>query len=297
MGVTVVVPTVDRVVLLERCLAALAAQQLPADQVVVVHDGDPEVLQLLDRWAGRLPLLVLRSSHRGAAAKRNLGWRAAAHDLVAFTDDDCAPLPGWTAALAAQQADLIAGPVTAHAADRGVSSVFGRTIEIDRPGPYFPTANLAVRAAMLAVVGGFDESLSAGEDTDLAWRLQESGASVVWAADAVVQHAVRAVTFPEHLRSLWRWRSLPAVVHRHPELRTSLTAGVFWKTSHPVALLALVGLAAGTRWRPAAVLALPLLATRWSERGPRFGTQVAVADLAEVSVMVAGSVRHRSVLL
>ncbi len=72
---------------------------------------------------------------------------------------------------------------------------------------------------------------------------------------------------------------------------------VFWKDSHPPALLALVGLLLGLRRRRLLLLAVPLVARRWLERGPRFGTQLAVADLAEVSVVLAGSVRHRSVLL
>lgn len=297
MGVTVVVPTVDRVVLLERCLLALAAQDDPADEVVVVHDGDAAVVALLNAWTTRLPLQVKQISARGASAKRNAGWRAGQHELVAFTDDDCAPTPGWLAALRKESAGLVAGPVVAHPDDPDDTSVFGRTIEVTQEGDHFPGANLAVRREWLELVGGFDESLSAGEDTDLAWRVQESGASVAWSSAALVQHAVRPMTFPDHLRSLWRWRALPLVVRRHPRLREGLVGKVFWKRSHPLALVALVGLAAGALDRRAMLLAVPLAAKRWQERGPRFGTQVAVADLAEVAVVVAGSVRHRSLLL
>ncbi len=297
VGVSVVVPTVDRVALLERCLRALAAQDDPAEEVVVVHDGGDGVAALLDAWRGRLPLVVLQIAERGASAKRNAGWRAARHELVAFTDDDCAPTPGWVAALRHQTADLLAGPVAAHPDDPPTASVFGRTIEVDAAGPYFPTANLAVRRTALEAVDGFDNELAAGEDTDLAWRVQEAGAVVAWVPGALVHHAVRPVTFPQHLRSLWRWRDLPLVVRRHPELRRTLTAGVFWKTSHPTALLAVLGLAAAPRRPAAALLAVPFVASRWQARGPRFGTQMAVADALEVGVLVAGSVKHRSVLL
>jgi glycosyltransferase involved in cell wall biosynthesis len=297
VGVTVVVPTVDRVALLERCLQALAAQAVPAEQVVVVHDGDPGVRALLLAWTGRLPLLALQISERGASAKRNAGWRAAQHELVAFTDDDCAPTPDWVGALAAADGDLLCGPVAPHPADAGVASVFGRTIEVDLPGPYYPTANLAVRRSALAAAGGFDEALRAGEDTDLAWRLLESGAVRTWVPAALVHHAVRPVTFPQHLRSLWRWSDLPLVLRRHPALRQTLTARVFWKPSHPTALAALIGALLAPRRPRAALLAVPLLASRWRARGPRFGTQVAVADTVEVAVVLAGSVRHRSLLL
>lgn len=297
MGVSVVVPTVDRVELLTRCLSALAAQTLAADEVIVVFDGNPAVERLLEQWQGRLPLRCVEIRETGASAKRNAGWRAAQHHLVAFTDDDCAPAPGWVAALVAADGDLLAGPVAAHPDDSATASVFGRTIEIGSPGPYFPAANLAVTRTLLARVGGFDTALAAGEDTDLAWRVQEAGGTVAWVDDALVHHAIRPRTFPEHLGSLWRWRDLALVVRRHPSLRSTLPAGIFWKASHPLALVALVGGVASLRQPAAALLAAPLLVRRWRERGPRFGTQVAVADVAEVVVVLAGSAKHRTVLL
>lgn len=290
-GVTVVVPTVDRPELLARCLSALAAQTRPADEVVVVHDGRAD----LAGWAGRLPLTVLHAG-RSASAKRNAGWRVASHELVAFTDDDCAPSPGWLAALVAADGDVLHGPVAPHPDDAHVDSVFARTLSVAAADDHFPAANLAVRRSLLAAVGGFDETLSGGEDTDLAWRAVEAGGRRTWVAAALVQHAVRPATFPQHLASLWRWRSLPEVVRRHPELREGLPFRVFWKGSHPVALLALG--AAIAPWRPrAALMAAPLLAVHWRARGPRFGTQTAVADVAEVVVVLVGSVRSRSVLL
>lgn len=297
MGVSVVVPTVARVALLERCLQALAAQSSPADEVVVVHDGEPGVVALLDDWALRLPLVVLQVRERGASAKRNAGWRAARHEVVAFTDDDCAPTAHWVAEIRGAAGDLLCGPVAPHPDDAGVSSVFGRTIEVSEAGPYYPTANLALRRTALERVGGFDERLRAGEDTDLAWRVLEAGGQQTWLPAALVLHAVRPVTFPDHLRSLGRWADLPLVLRRHPQLRRTTTARLFWKPSHPLALAALAGLLLAPRRPAAALLAVPLVARRWRERGPRFGTQVAVADVAEVLVVAAGSVRHRGVLL
>ena len=126
--------------------------------------------------------------------------------------------------------------------------------------------------------------------------MQAAGGRAVWVQDALVLHAVRALSFPQHLASLWRWRALPEVVKRHPQLREPLLGRVFWKRTHPLAVLALG--AALTPWkRPAALLALPLLAVRVRQRGPRFGTQLAVADVAEVAVVLVGSAQARTLLL
>ena len=298
--VAVVVPTVDRVALLARCLRGLAAQRLDGVEVVVVHDGDPGVAALLDEWRERLPLRALQVRERGASAKRNAGWRATQARLVAFTDDDCEPAPGWLDALrraaAAGPAGLVAGPVVAHPDDADVGGVWARTVRADAPGLY-PGCNLAFSRQVLAEVGGFDPRLAAGEDTDLAWRVAESGAGSAWAPDACVRHAVRSVGFAAHLRSLPRWSALPLVVRRHPQLRGLAHRRWFWKDTHPRACLALAGLVAAPADRRALLATLPLLTRRVREAGWRDGVALAAGDVAEAVVLVAGSLRHRTVLL
>jgi glycosyltransferase involved in cell wall biosynthesis len=298
-ALTVVVPTVDRVDLLRRCLEALAAQDVcPPFEVLVVHDGDPGVRALLDD--ARAPVRGLQVAQRGASAKRNAGWRAARADVVAFTDDDCEVLPGWVAAAARALAEpdvvLAAGPVRPRPADGPADGLLDRTVRSEEPGLY-PGCNLVAPVRALRLVGGFDERLSGGEDTDLAWRLRAHGRAV-WDDDLVVHHAVRRVTLVAHLRSLPRWAGLPLVVRRHPQLRAHAHRRVFWKDSHPPALLALLGLAAAPASRRALLLVLPLLVRRLREDRPRRDTAVLlVTDLVETAVLTAGSVRHRSVLL
>lgn len=295
--VAVVVPTSGRLALLHRCLAALVEQDLPPAEVVVVHHGDDAVVRLVASFVDRLPVRAVGVAATGAAPKRNAGWRAVTAPLVAFTDDDCAPGPGWLAALAAGRGDLLHGPVAPHPDDAAVDSAFARTLDVPAPTRTYPTANLAVRRDALEAVGGFDETLHAGEDTDLAWRVLATGADAEWLPAAVVLHAVRPATFPQHLASLWRWRSLPEVVRRHPVLRTELTHGLFWKPQHRQALLAVAGLAVATRHPVGLLGVVPLLTLRWRARGPRFGTQDAVADVVELGVLAVGSVAARSVVL
>ena len=297
--VAVVVPTVDRVDLLARCLAGIAGQQLDRAEVLVVHDGDPGVTALLQEWSQRLPLRGLQIGQRGASDKRNAGWRATTAELVAFTDDDCEPAPGWLAELrraACGGAGLVAGPVSPHPDDADVHGTWARTVVAEAPGLY-PGCNLMVRRELLHRTGGFDPGLAGGEDTDLAWRVLDTGCETAWAAQARVWHAVRPVTFPAHLRSLPRWSSLPLVARRHPQLRRFAHRRVFWKDTHPAACLALAGLAAAAVDRRALLATVPLLHRRVRAAGWRAGVQLAVADVAEAAVLTAGSIRHRSVLL
>jgi hypothetical protein len=283
---TVVIPTVDRVDLLRRCLRGLHGSD-----VLVVHDGDTGIEALLDELGVR----GLRIAERGVSAKRNAGWRAATSDHVAFTDDDCEPAPGWLDALLAEGADLVAGPVQPHPEDHA-TGLWARTVRASEPG-FYPGCNLLVRRELLEKVGGFDESLHGGEDTDLAWRVREAGGTAAWSEEGLVWHALRAVTFPEQLRSLPRWAGLPLVVRRHPQLRALAYRRYFWKPTHPVALLALVGLLLSPAEPWTALAVLPLVGRRVARAGLKDGLQLATNDLAETVVLTAGSVRHRSVLL
>ncbi len=292
--VSVVVPTVNRVRLLERCLDGLAAQEDVRFEVLVVHDGNPGILALLEVWKHHLPLRPIRISARGASAKRNAGWRHARAPIIAFTDDDCEPASGWLSeALPAfddPDVTMVQGRVLAHPCDHTVEGRYARTIEVTAPLATYPNANLIYRVSALEAAGGYDEGLNSGEDTDLAWRVLACGGRAAFVDSALVWHAVRRVDFVAHLRSLPRWRSLPEVVRRHPELRSLAHRKVFWKDTHPKAWLSLAGLALGAVHPAALALMGPHLAAR---RHPG----LMVSDWTECLVMAAGSVRSGAVLL
>ena len=94
--ISVVVPTCDRPAALRRCLAALARQDAEADLDVVVVDDGTAAGGSVEAPGAR----VVRAGGRGPAAARNLGARAARGRVICFTDDDCAPAPGWAQRLA-----------------------------------------------------------------------------------------------------------------------------------------------------------------------------------------------------
>src|SRR2546423_9614749 len=91
---TVVVPSRDRSELLAGCLDALRRELLPADELVVVDSASRDATRVgttVERFHAR----VVRCERPGASLARNRGWRSAAHDAVAFIDDDVRVAPGW----------------------------------------------------------------------------------------------------------------------------------------------------------------------------------------------------------
>jgi glycosyltransferase involved in cell wall biosynthesis len=324
--VSVVVATHDRRFMLARLLEALDRQDgVGPYEVVVVDDASVDgTFSELRRLEGllRVPLRPIRLERNGGPARaRNVGWQAASAPLVAFTDDDCVPEPGWLAALVEglAEADVVQGrtlPIPEREAGRGP---FARTLWVEEERGFYETCNIAYRRSLLERLGGFDESFGTttggpvwGEDTDLAWRAKELGARTTFCADALVRHEVFRSDYRAYLRDALRRGGLVRNVRRHPGLRRSLHGSLVSQPSHGRAVLAAAGVASalarsGGRLRPvaAAAAAAPYLWYRVVERPwpcrPRNLVPVLAlgfaADLAEAAVMLAASVGQRTLVV
>src|SRR4051794_27686313 len=97
--VSVVVPTCRRPDLLDRCLAALVAMDFDPSsfEILVVDDAASQATrdQVGQAAARARPTIryFANTGNHGPAAARNVGWRAARGEIIAFTDDDCIPDP------------------------------------------------------------------------------------------------------------------------------------------------------------------------------------------------------------
>lgn len=204
--ISVVVPTYRRPAKLAACLRALARLDYPRArfEVIVVDDGSAappeEAMAALDRDVSACLLAV---EHGGPAAARNAGAARAKGELLAFTDDDCMPAPGWLRALAERfgsAGDAMLGGRTVNAlSDNPYSTTTQLVVEyVSRQydpaagGPeFFASNNLAVPAETFRAVGGFDASfpLAAAEDRELCARWRRGGGRLVYVPEALVLHA------------------------------------------------------------------------------------------------------------
>ena len=199
-AVTVVVCTRDRHEQLARALPAVVAELGPSDGLLVV-DSASRGNQTAE-VAATLGLHCLRVDEPGLSRARNAGLRAADAPVVAFTDDDCRPLPGWLDAVREPFSDpavgFVTGRVTADATGPG-NSLLAAEEPARYDGPRDVAgighgANMAFRRSALDAVGPFDERLGAGaalrsgEDADMLYRCLEGGWHGVYAPSAVVAH-------------------------------------------------------------------------------------------------------------
>ncbi len=202
---SVVVPTSDRPELLTGALQALATSVAPTDEVIVVESGShqPEPVWSVAEAAGARLLVAERP---GVSLARNVGWREARHDLIAFLDDDIRVEPGWadamaTALAAHPGAAFVAGRIELPANQGTLAlTVMAATepMAFDRTsrGMLGHSANLGMHRTILEAVGGFDEVMGpgarfpAGEDPDLLDRCLATGATGFYepAAGAAHEH-------------------------------------------------------------------------------------------------------------
>lgn len=316
--VSVVVASHARAERLRTLLDALAAQTLPRDrwELVVVHTYEAEqTASLLDSHelarAGLLRHERVSPAQARPSLQRNRGWRMARGRLVAFTDDDCRPEPDWLERLVERAGQnpgqIVQGATRPDPREAGAfRSPHVRTLLVDPPGRFTQTCNILYERRLLERIGGFDEVAITGEDIDLARRARATGADVVGAPDALVHHAVEALTLGQKIRSQGKWQHLAYVVKRHPELRRDCAMGIWWKREHLGAVLALAALAASPRSRWLLIGTLPYLQIERRRHGTSKREQLRalrelpahwVIELAEVATFIRGSVRYRTLLL
>ncbi len=210
--ISIIIPTRNRGEDLRRCLAALAGQTRPMEnvEVLVCDDGSEESLaEVVAAASGDgLRITHLRQAPRGPAAARNLGISHARGAIIAMTDSDTQPQPGWLAAL---EEALAAHPEAVGVEGLVRADNVGRFDPLGEgpsnlTGGVFLTCNCAYRRQSLVAVGGFDETFPypACEDTELAARIGALG-PIIWQPAAVVIHPQRPLTLRTVLNKLRHW--------------------------------------------------------------------------------------------
>ncbi len=225
-------------------LASLAAQTRRPDEVIVVDGGSVDGTREAFEASGRVTVLVEPGA--GISRGRNVGIRAAAHDVLALTDADCVLDPTWLERVVAPieaGADVAAGfyrPVAATFLQECAAATAVPEPDEVRPGWMPSSRSIAFRRAAWEATGGYPEWLAVGEDMYFNHRLRETGQRTELAVDAVVGWRVRP-TLGATWRQYARYAEGDAAAGMYPErhaLRaaTYLAAGIALRSRHPVLL-------------------------------------------------------------
>lgn len=200
-AVSVIVPFYGGADEARRLADGLAGLRLRPGDEVLVADNTPG--QIAGRGIGDSIRVVPAGDVQSSYSARNLGAEAACNDWLLFMDSDCRPSPGlldgyftppipddWGAV--GGRIDAARGQ-TGTLARYAMSRAHLRQPEILDDGyrPMVVTANVLVRRAAWAQVGGFQEGIRSAGDSDFSWRLQDAGWELGYRDDAAVEHRFR----------------------------------------------------------------------------------------------------------
>ena len=154
---------------------------------------------------------------------RNRGVAEATGDWIAFFDADCQPGPGWLEAAApllrAMPRAILAWPAMPPEPrtwlqdawlfhwmhkNRRYEEIDGTRVIREEGFRLATTRNMVFHRSVFADLGGFNEALTTGEDTDFAFRAYMSGIPVLGIPALVVAHWGEPRTLREFYRQqLW----------------------------------------------------------------------------------------------
>lgn len=178
MRISVVIPTFNRIEVIQRAIESVLRQTRPPDQLIVVDDGSTDGTSALLKktYRNRLTLISL-AQNKGVSAARNHGIRESRGDWIALLDSD----DEWLESkLATQQMALESQPhVLCHTEEiwiRNGIRVNAMNKHAKRGGDIYqyclPLCVISPSSALISrkafnEAGGFDETLPACEDYDL----------------------------------------------------------------------------------------------------------------------------------
>ncbi len=159
--ISITIPAFNGAEFLDAALASIEAQDFADREVLLVDDGSTDEL--------RPPAFVryFRQDRSGPSAARNRGIRESGGEFLAFLDVDDLWDPGHLSRL---HAALIAHPEAGIAQGR-MRQLCGNRISGAYRMPYI--GSCLFRREVLEVCGGFDETMTLGEDHDLIYRCWE----------------------------------------------------------------------------------------------------------------------------
>jgi glycosyltransferase involved in cell wall biosynthesis len=204
MFLSVVIPTYNRLPILQKCLRALERQRLEAPisnyEVVVVDDGSTdETVQWLLHNGGEVPhVRLVQQDHGGPAEGRNRGVDYARGDVIVFIDSDLVVTEDFLISHARRLEQ------TWHERGDRLCFTYGAVINTanfddptsephklrDLSWAYFATGNVAIDREVLERSGLFDTRfrLYGWEDLELGERLRRMGVVLVRCPEAVGYH-------------------------------------------------------------------------------------------------------------
>lgn len=193
---------------LARCLQSVQASDYPNLELIYVDsnstDDSPQQAAALGAR-----VIIVRSARPSAALGRNLGWQSARGGFVLFLDGDTQLHPQFIRrAMQALQQEQVA-VVWGHRREMvPTQSWYVRVLDLDWVYPagisLFCGGDALMRRHVLEQVGGFDDTLIAGEEPELCRRIRQHGYEIQHIDAPMTKHDLAIRSFGAYWKRAFR---------------------------------------------------------------------------------------------
>jgi len=178
--ISVILLTKNSATTVEKTLESIVAQTRKPDEIVVVDGNSKDgTIDIVKRYSIKL----VTEPGLGFGHARNLGAKNAEGDIIFFIDSDCYADSKWVEKILPHFSNpriaAVTGPTRLWNMNHGVArflAVVGGRMNMPTSQRFVkiaPTMNFAIRREVVSEIGGFDESLFRGEDTELSYKVSK----------------------------------------------------------------------------------------------------------------------------
>lgn len=190
-SIAIIIPTLNEERYLPLLLNQITSQTKQPDEVIIADCASQDgTIAVAEKFSKRLPLKIAHSKIQTPAAARNAGSKLAKSDYLLFIDADSGipkdAVARMVEAISSRPVDFV-GVSFISDGRHWIDVTLTRLVRLKMYISMNITKKLwtiggvmCVKATMHRKVGGFDEALSAHDDTDYARRLRKAGASFIY---------------------------------------------------------------------------------------------------------------------
>jgi cellulose synthase/poly-beta-1,6-N-acetylglucosamine synthase-like glycosyltransferase len=199
--ISVIVPAYNAERTISSTINSLLNQNYPKNryEIIVVDDGSSDKTREIVRKFKKVRLI--KQTHKGPAAARNLGAKKSKGNILLFTDSDCVPDKNWIKFVVEPFKNPEIVGVSGTYKTLNKESLLARfagyeieerheEMEKQKNIDFIGTFSAAYRKKIFLRFGGFDEAfpLASGEDIDLSFKISTAGYKMVFQPKAFVYH-------------------------------------------------------------------------------------------------------------